>query len=299
MRPAFAVLAALAPLAIVSVAPVAHAETLVVGKVTRSFELLVPASAPKANAPLLLVLHGRLGSARQIRRHAGFDDEAKRLGFVVAYPDGIDRRWADQRQLTLKESDRNGTDDTGFLSALIDSLVARGLVDRERVFLAGHSNGGFMALTYACLHAEKVKGVASVAGGLATAVSGAECTLARPVSALFFHGTADPLVPFGGGAVGRSGARGFIRPADETVAVFAQAASCGPPVKRAPLDLRPRDGTRLIIEDRPGCTVPVAFAIIEAGGHGWPGRAPQMSSATEEIDATHAIASFFFAGLSL
>lgn len=278
---------------------VTNAETLVVGNVERAFELFVPESAPKTSAPLLVVLHGRLGSAKQIREQAGFDEEARRLGIVVAYPDGVDRRWGDFRQLTVKESARKGTrlaDDVGFLSALIDTLVARGLVDMERVFLAGHSNGGFMALTFACLRAEKIKGVASVAGGLATAVAGAECALARPVSTIVFHGTDDPLVPFTGGGVGRKGARGFIRSAADTVAVFASAASCAPPVKRAPVDTKPKDGTTLVIEDRARCTVPIAFVIVEDGGHGWPGRKPTFSRATEEIDATRAIAAFFFEG---
>lgn len=276
-----------------------RAETLVVSGVKRTFEVFVPEAAPlpspQAARPLLLVLHGRLGSGRQIREHAGFDAEAKRLGFVVAYPDGIDRRWSDLRQMTLAPNDRapvGTSDDVGFLSALIDALVARGLVDKERVYLAGHSNGGFMALTYACLHAERIKGVASVAGGLATAVTGAECALARPVSAMFFHGTEDPTVPFAGGGVGRAGARGFIRSADEVVEVFARAAACGPAVRRA-VDAKPKDGTSLTIEER-ACTVPIARVIIEHGGHGWPGRKPVFSSATEEIDATQAIARFFF-----
>lgn len=282
-------------------APRAKAEALAHDGVERSYEVHVPAAvrAAKKPAPLLVVLHGRGGGAKQIRAHAAFDVEADRLGFVVAYPDGIDRRWADARQLTLAKEKQVGTDDVGFLLAVVETLAVQGLVDKERVYFAGHSNGGFMSLTMACLHADKIRGVAAVAGGLPRimpGIGGSECTPARAVTTMIIHATADPLVPFEGGSVGRKGERGFIRSNDEAVAVFANAASCGPAVKRAPVDVKPKDGTTLVVEERGGCTVPVVRAILVDGGHGWPGHPPRMMKASDELDATRAIADLFFAG---
>jgi polyhydroxybutyrate depolymerase len=42
-------------------------------------------------APLVVVLHGGFGNGAQAERAYGWDAEADRFGFVVAYPDGIRR----------------------------------------------------------------------------------------------------------------------------------------------------------------------------------------------------------------
>src|SRR5687767_8413373 len=101
----------------------AATDTIDVGGVAREYEIYVPPNA-KPNAPLLVILHGRGGRAEQIRRHSGFDDEANRLGFVAVYPQGVDRKWSDLRQLTLDETQRtHGANDIGFLLALVDELA--------------------------------------------------------------------------------------------------------------------------------------------------------------------------------
>ena len=153
-------------LPIVALAAAASDEMVVVGGVERSYQLFVPEGA-KPKAPLVVVLHGRLGSAAQVREHSGFDEEAKKRGALVLYPQGIDRQWSDARQLTLDPKQRvAGPDDVAFILALIDTLIGEGRVDPARVFVAGHSNGGFMALTLLCTHAERFAGVGVVAASL-------------------------------------------------------------------------------------------------------------------------------------
>lgn len=270
----------------------ASTSSLTIGGVARDYQLFVPANAaPKA--PLIVVLHGRLGTASQVRQHTAFDAEAAKRGALVAYPQGIDRRWNDARQLTLEPTRRfAGNDDVGFVLALVDKLVTEGRVDPARVYVTGHSNGGFLALTLACTHAELFAGVGAVAASLPKTT----CALARALPAMLFHGTADPLVPFEGGGVGRKGERGLISSNADTARVFADKAGCQPPTRRAPIDRDANDGTRVIIEERAGCSAPVVNVIVEGGGHGWPGRPPRMSAATREIDATAALAAFFLDG---
>ncbi|MBI1944442.1 MAG: prolyl oligopeptidase family serine peptidase [Deltaproteobacteria bacterium] len=266
--------------------------TITVGGVERSYHLFVPAGAsPKA--PLVVVLHGRFGTAEQVRRHSGMDAEAERRGALVLYPEGVDRRWNDLRQLTLEPTKRKvGTDDVGFILAVVDRLIAEGKVDPARVYVAGHSNGGFLALTLACTHAERFAGVGVVAATLPKT----DCTIARALPVMLFHGTADPLVPFAGGGVGRKGERGLVQSNAETAKVFADKAGCQPPTRRAPIDRDPKDGTTVVVEDRAGCSSPVVNVVVEGGGHGWPGHPPRLSDATREIDATAWLAAFFLDG---
>lgn len=278
--------------ALASLLAAGAASSITVGGVERSYQLFVPDGAP-AKAPLVIVLHGRLGSAEQVRRQAGFDGEASRRGALVLYPNGIDRRWNDLRQLTLKPEQRfAGADDVGFILAVVDRLIAEGRVDAARVYLAGHSNGGFLALTLACTHASRFAGVGIVAATLPKT----ECAPSRALPIMIFHGTVDPLVPFAGGGVGRKGARGMVRSNAETAQLFADQAGCQPAVRRVPIDRDAKDGTVVIVEDRAGCAAPVVNVIVEGGGHGWPGKPPKMSDATREIDATAWLAAFFLDG---
>jgi polyhydroxybutyrate depolymerase len=281
-----------------------------VGGVKRTYEMFAPAAVPGSShgsspssgvRPLLIVLHGRGGSAHQVRVDTGFDEEATKRNFVVAYPDAIDHAWHHQvlltaRDVKLDEAKQALDDDEKFIFALVDSLVAKGMVDAKHVYIAGHSNGAMMTLTLACDHAERIAGIAVVAGNLGAAP--ATCALSRAMPAIFFQGTEDPLVKFAGGSLGLNAARGVMLSADDTVRVFADKAGCAPGVKRAPVDAVKDDGTDLVIEDRAKCTTPIARVIVEHGGHGWPGRPPWFLRHTKEIDATSAIAAFFFAGTS-
>jgi polyhydroxybutyrate depolymerase len=71
--------------------------------------------------PTIFVLHGRLGTAKQVRRHLAFDALADRAGFHVVYPNGLDRSWNDGRPdaARLSPTGEAPPDDIGFLNALM------------------------------------------------------------------------------------------------------------------------------------------------------------------------------------
>ena len=60
--------------------------------VSRTYIVYRPASLPAA-APLVVMLHGGFGSASQAEKSDGWDAEADRGRFVVAYPDGLNHAW--------------------------------------------------------------------------------------------------------------------------------------------------------------------------------------------------------------
>ena len=59
-----------------------------VGGLDRSYRVYVPAGLP-ASAPLVIMLHGGLGSAEDAETNYGWNELADSAKFVVAYPDGM------------------------------------------------------------------------------------------------------------------------------------------------------------------------------------------------------------------
>ena len=80
-----------------------------------------------------------------------------------------------------------------------------------------------MAQRYACDRAARVRGFASVSGGLWSDLQ--KCTPAKPVAALLVHGTADGIVKYDGGGslVGGLG----VYPSAPAAAAFWKANAKG------------------------------------------------------------------------
>ena len=245
-------------------------------------------------APAIVVLHGATAVPSRMRRVAHFTLHQK--GWVEIYPAGLGRRWNDGRTVGDDEP-LHEADDLGFLGALIDRLAAEGLVDPDRVFFAGISNGGAMVLRVICEAPEMAAGAAVVAMNMP---EGMECAEGPPVPFLHIHGTADPLVPFAGGPIEvRGHRRGRVLSAAETAARFALRNGCGPYEEIAISDHFPGDGTRVKLHVYRGCTAPLRQYIVEGGGHTWPGTdlyrrfERMLGGASRDISATFEIESFF------
>lgn len=88
-------------------------------------------------------------------------------------------------------------DDVAFLAGLVAVVSEQLSVDPRRVYLVGHSNGGFMAYRAACERAELFAGIASLGG--ATYYEPSDCAPVEPVSVLEIHGTSDEAVAYAGG----------------------------------------------------------------------------------------------------
>jgi len=173
----------------------------VIGTEERPASVAIPRDYdPKVTYPLLMVLHGR-GQTGQVQ--AGYFqlfplvDEKQ---FVMLYPDGgaldsQDRRVWNGAACCTDPGDP--IDDVGYLSDLIEEAAQTYNVDPKRVYLMGHSNGGFMSFRMACEASTLFTAMVSLAGG--TWADPAECQPGTPpVSVLVVHGTADTTVPYEG-----------------------------------------------------------------------------------------------------
>lgn len=263
------------------------------GGMDRTYMLHVPAGDPVG---LVLSLHGGGGTGIAQRGLTGFDAVADAHNLLVVYPDGYEKSWADGRGAS--PADRHHVDDVAFLVGLLTKLQNDYRVAPGHVFVTGMSNGGFMSNRLACDRADVFAAVAPVAGTLGVGVA---CNPSRPVSVWAAHGTADPLVPFKGGAVRGRGGLSHAVSAEAMVDKWRKVDGCqGDPS----MELLPdaRDGTVVHRFDSTSCaaSTEVVFYRIDKGGHTWPGGKQYLPAAvigptTHTLDGSEAIAEFFLA----
>jgi polyhydroxybutyrate depolymerase len=169
--------------------------------------LFIPSSYDgQTNVPLVILLHGYFASGAGEESYLHFQPLAQARGFLYCYPDSpADRAGNPFWNATDGCCDffNTGVDDAGYLRGLVEEIERQFAVDRKRVYLIGHSNGGFMAYRMACQSADLIAGIASLAG--LTFLYPSNCAPSQPVNILHIHGTADDIVPYAGGAVTTSG----------------------------------------------------------------------------------------------
>ncbi|WP_433383691.1 alpha/beta hydrolase family esterase [Actinoplanes sp. CA-142083] len=169
----------------------------------RQVTVHVPGSYdPARPAPLVVGLHGHTSSGTDLEAYLRLTPESDRRGFVYAYPDGSidergDRFWNATDACCAFFSP--APDDSRYLSELISTLESSYRIDRGRVYLIGHSNGGFMAFRMACDHAGQITAIVSLNG--ASWNDPARCRPSEPVSVLAIHSSADETVAFDGGVI--------------------------------------------------------------------------------------------------
>jgi polyhydroxybutyrate depolymerase len=198
---------------------------------SRPFTVNVPksydASVP---APLLVVLHGYTASGSSIRAAWNLDAVAEQHGVLTVYPDGTkDTNGQPFWNATDACCNLGGAnvDDSTYLIELIDSVSRDYSIDPKRIYVAGHSNGGFMSYRMACQHADRIAAIVSLAG--ATFADTTACRPSQPVSVAQVHGTSDFTISYtGGDIVGHT-----YPPAKTTVASWAAYDGCSTTTKAA------------------------------------------------------------------
>ena len=267
--------------------------TLESGGRERVYELHVPGSVNlSAPSPLVILLHGvpRGGGMRPI---TGFDAVADVHGFVVAYPrnHGID--WNVGCGDLCTSAERNGVDDVAFLREMIDDIARDLSIDRDRVYMAGFSQGALMTYHAVCELSGRIAAFASVGGSMLDVVADGCGPSALP--ALFIQGTEDPQFPWDGKITALSTAL----PMRETIAKWVGINGCSSQPAVAELPDEHDDGTSVTLEEYRSCSAgaEIDFYIIAGGGHTWPGApvqfSPGLGRKSLEVDASELLGDFF------
>lgn len=237
------------------------------GPEDRPAQLVAPDDVT-APASLVVLLHGYMSNADQHDNYLGVTEQAAARGLYVLLPDGTEdgsgqRFW----DATPACCNFTGTpvDDVGYLQALIEEALEVRPIDPDRVYVLGHSNGGFMSYRLACELADEVAAIAVLAGSDLPTDDG--CQPNQPVSVLHLHGTADGVIPYAGG---QTIAAPFPA-AVEVVGRWAGFAGCDTePVDGERLDLDAGiDGSETAVAAYEGCAegIDVQLDTIEGGVH--------------------------------
>ncbi len=253
------------------------------GGVSRSYLLHVPSTYDGTKpVPLVINLHGSGSNAAQEVFYTRFNKKSDTEGFITITPDAAaaSHIW---NFIPIKSE----PDDVAFVRDALDRTEAALCIDPARVYETGISAGAAMAVRIACSLSPRIAAI----GVVAALWYPGDCA-ANPVAVLEFHGTADPLVPFGGGTVGTSG---LPAPSVEGAATqWAKADGCGASPVDAQFSPHVRTSAYSDCADGTG----VQLFVVDGGGHTWPGSAVEVTAlgaTTQEVSATDQIWSFLAA----
>lgn len=189
----------------------------------RPYTLKVPSRIdPSTGTPLVLLLHGYTGTGARQDSYFRFSAKAEAANVLFAYADGTKN---EENKTFWNASDAccnfydSPVDDVKYLAAVIKDVSSKHRVDPARVYIVGHSNGGFMAYRLACDLSGTVAAVVSLAG--AAYKDPTRCNPTEPVSVLQVHGTKDETIFYEGGRLGYE-----YPSAKETVALWASKNRC-------------------------------------------------------------------------
>jgi polyhydroxybutyrate depolymerase len=155
--------------------------------------------------PTIIMLHGAGRRAWDIAQETRLAQLAPREGWVAVFPEGRGGRWnffphgkETARDVQFFQQHGGLPDDAAFLKMLVGDLVRRGVSDSKRIYIAGLSLGGVMALRMACADAGMFAAIGLLISAMSE-VAGTECQPAKPLPLLTVSGTADAALPYTGG----------------------------------------------------------------------------------------------------
>ncbi|MEI9942551.1 MAG: PHB depolymerase family esterase [Pseudomonadota bacterium] len=221
--------------------------------------------------PLLIFLHGLGASGKaafDVLHLAAFG--ARERVFVLA-PDGsFDRQ---RRQFwnagtACCNFDHQEVDDVARLGQLIDTWRARPDVDSTRIYLMGHSNGGFMTERLVCALGDRITAAASMSGAAPPAEQA--CAPAKSLTLLEVRGDADDIVRYRGGSVFDSAQLAQFPSAEQGFRQWGKRLGCTGAAQPAPdrdLDAQ-LPGSETHVERYANCASgSVELWTVRGGGH--------------------------------
>ena len=242
----------------------------------RPFTLVLPSNyQPSTPAPLIIALHGYTAESPYAQSYFALGKVADEKGILTVFPSGSKDSngylfW--NATPACCNFDSSTVDDEAYLLSIIDAVSKDHAVDPARIYIIGHSNGGFMAHRMACNQSDRIAAIVSLSG--TTFSNPKSCNPTSGVSVLQIHGTNDEVITYTGGYLFNSA----YPSARKTIDLWGKLNECGKkPYRVLPrLDLdRKLAGTETTVMRYKGCKTGATSEMwtINKGRH-----APELSA---------------------
>jgi polyhydroxybutyrate depolymerase len=235
---------------------------------SRPFNVFVPSSYNKTDpVPLVIALSGYGQTGAQFEDYLHLTSIAQSADFIYVHPDGMIDSFGERFWNATPECcdfQKPPVNDAAYIMSIINKVSAKFSVDKNRIYIIGHSNGGFMANALACKYSSQIAAIINIAGGSFT--STASCKASSPISVLQIWGTKDDTYSI-------NHIRGKPIPgAEQTFSNWGVIDQCSTPAIALPdkLDLDPTisgdETTVLQYQDCPASTA-IDFWKMDGAGH--------------------------------
>lgn len=164
--------------------------TLQSGGTNRSYLLHIPPGYDGTKPlPLVFDVHGYTSFASEQMMRSKWDKMADKEGFVLIDPEGVNKSWN-----AGSCCGGNSQDDVKYFRDVVAKATAELCIDKKRVYVSGHSNGGAMTHRLACEAADIFAAAAPVCGWMTIN----NCNPSRPIPLLSIRGLNDGTVKIDG-----------------------------------------------------------------------------------------------------
>ena len=148
----------------------------------------------EAKRPLVIAFHGHGGRSAALARKLDFQTLWPEA--VCVYPQGLptptpidaDGKLPGWQRSTGDQGDR----DLAFFDAILNTMIAEHRADERRVYVVGHSNGGFFAYLLCAARGDKLAAVAPIAAS----INPRDARKQVPLPILHVAGESDKIVRF-------------------------------------------------------------------------------------------------------
>ena len=146
------------------------------GGLNREYLLYIPPNLQsRTNLPVIFNFHGYSGQADQFYNMSDLVDVANENGVVLVYPQGAllpggSTHWnaAPTNGPSPSFVNKSNVDDIGFFNAMLEEINLNNILDLNRVYAIGYSNGGMFSHFLACNTDNVFAAIGDVAGTMLT-----------------------------------------------------------------------------------------------------------------------------------
>ena len=217
--------------------------------------------------PLIFAIHGGGTLGYQgIEGQSQLSELSDLENFIVVYPEGLEqlgfRTW--NAGDCCPSASTLGTNDIGFIVALLDKLKLELSINDRKVYATGFSNGGQLAYKLANRYPDKFAAISAVAGVL----QDFPFDPARKVPIIHFHSYQDSTAPYSGGFSDAQFINLEFPSVDSTLLLIANNYNCG--LIKQTIFSNPNTYDFFRYSD---CNnnVQIELYVSQDGGHTWPG----------------------------